>query len=81
MSLDVEQIEHAVLAEIICLHPTHLTRSELALAMGERRERMGNHALEDSIWALKRFGLVRENGEVLEPTLTALRAAEIFQRA
>jgi hypothetical protein len=32
----------------------------------------------DALLALKRSGLVRQNGEVIEPTRAAIRADEIF---
>src|SRR4029077_20820915 len=79
-SLDDERFEHAMLMEIIVLHPTNPTLDELHLALSGSRVELERHTVEDSIWALRRFGLVRENGRILEPTLAALRAAEIIQR-
>ncbi|HEX6688495.1 MAG TPA: hypothetical protein VF085_07500 [Solirubrobacterales bacterium] len=77
-SLDDEQLEHAVLMEIIQLHPANPTLDELHLALSSRVG-LERHAVEDSLWALRRFGLVRENGDVLEPTLAAVHASELFQ--
>jgi hypothetical protein len=78
--LDDEQLEHAVLMEIIELHPTNPTLDELHLALSYSRVELGRHTVEDSLGALGRFGLVRENEKVLEPTLAALHAAEVIQR-
>ncbi len=80
MPLDDEQLEHAILMEIIALHPAHPTRDELHLAMSTALEDSRGHTIDDSLWSLKRFGLVRENGNVLEPTLAAIHAAEVIQR-
>lgn len=79
--LDDEQLEHAVLMEIIDLHPNHPTFDELYLVLSHSRRELRGHAIEDSLWSLRRFGLVRENGKVLEPTLAALHAAEVMRRA
>jgi hypothetical protein len=79
--LDDEQLEHSMLMEIIELHPIHLTCDELHLALSYSREGLKEFAIKDSLWSLRRFGLIRENGKVLEPTLAALRAAEVIQRA
>ncbi len=76
--LDDEQLEHAVLTEIIQLHPANPTLDELHLALNSRVE-LERYAIEDSLLALRRFGLVRENEKVLEPTLAALHASELFQ--
>lgn len=73
-----EQLEHAVLAEIICLHPAHLTSAELVLKMDGARDGE-SVAIGESLQALKRSGLVRLTGDVVEPTFAALRAAELFR--
>jgi hypothetical protein len=76
-----EQVEYEVLAEIICLHPIRLTLSELVLRVAGKWGGSESVAIEDSIQALKRSGLVRQTGDVLEPTYAALRAAELFRWA
>ncbi|HEX6689393.1 MAG TPA: hypothetical protein VF085_12135 [Solirubrobacterales bacterium] len=78
-TLDDGQLEHAVLMEIINLHPNRPTRAELHLAMSNFGGDPSSQAIDDSLWALRRFGLVRENGDVLEPTLAAVHASELFQ--
>jgi hypothetical protein len=62
------------LAEIITLHPTHLTRSELFLKVGAGSEDAG---IADALWSLRCTGLLRQNGKVVEPTLAALHAAQL----
>jgi hypothetical protein len=70
-------VELSLLAEIIVLHPDHLTSEELAVRMDSpRTDRI---AILDALQALRRSGLVRLNGEVVEPTFATLRAATIFQ--
>ena len=72
-------VEQALLSEIIILHPDHLTSEELVLRMEDRPSGTGRVAILDSLQALKRSGLVRLNGEIVEPTYAALRAAVIFE--
>lgn len=73
-------LEQALLSEIVFLHPDHLTSEELVLKMKDGPSDTGRIAVLDSFQALKRSGLVRLNGEVVEPTHAALRAAAIFER-
>jgi hypothetical protein len=72
-------VEHALLSEIITLHPDHLTSEELVVRMEDGPSETGRIAILDSLQALKRSGLVRITGEVVEPTYAALRTAAIFQ--
>jgi hypothetical protein len=81
MSLDDAQLEYSVLAEILSLHPAHLTSSELALKMTDERSGAGEIPTMGALEALKRSGLVRQNGDVVAPTYAAFRAAALFQRA
>ena len=73
------RVERALLSEIIFLHPDHLTSGELVLKMEDGPSGAGRIAILDSFQALKRSGLVRLNGKVVEPTYAALRAAAIFE--
>ena len=73
------RLERALLSEIIFLHPDHLTSEELVLKMEDGPSGTGRIAILDSFQALKRSGLVRLNGKVVEPTYAALRAAAIFE--
>lgn len=79
MSLSQEQFDGALLAEIVCLHPAHLTLAELELRMTADRNDAEGAAVRDSVQALKRSGLVRQNGEIVEPTYAALCAAAAFR--
>jgi hypothetical protein len=72
------QIKQALLSEIITLHPDHLTPTELILWMGGGSSNADRIATLDALQVLKHSGLVRQNGEVVEPTYAALRADEIF---
>jgi hypothetical protein len=78
--LGPEQFEHAVLMEMVALLPAHPTLAELQLAVSGAGEDPETPMVEDSLFHLRRFGLVRENGKVLEPTLAALHATELIQR-
>jgi hypothetical protein len=73
-------VEHALLSEIIVLHPDHLTFEELVVRMEDAPSNTGRVAILDSLQALKRSGLIRLAGEVVEPTYAAIRAAAILQR-
>jgi hypothetical protein len=73
------RIEQSVLSEIIDLHPDHLSKDELILRMEDCPTGTDRIAILDTLQELKRSGLVRFNGEVVEPTFTALRTAEIFE--
>jgi Fe2+ or Zn2+ uptake regulation protein len=73
-------VESAVLSQIVSLHPDHLTTEELVARMEDDASGTGRVEIRDAIAALKRSGLVRITGEVVEPTYAALRAAAIFQR-
>lgn len=69
-------VENAVLLQIVTLHPDHLTRDELVVRMGDDP---GRPAILNSLEGLKRSGLIRFNGQVVEPTYAALRAIEILR--
>ncbi len=75
MSFD-RKVKRGVLEVVIDLDPNHLTPSELVLKMtGERDEsEVIRHAIRD----LKGCGLLRLNGEVVEPTHAALCAFELL---
>lgn len=73
------RVEYALLSEIIILHPSHLTAGELVVRMEDGPGNTDRIAILDALQALKRSGLVRFNGEVVEPTFATLRASAIFQ--
>lgn len=72
-------VEHSLLSEIIVLHPDHLTSEELVVRMEDGPSETDRIAVLDTLQALRRSGLVRLNGKVVEPTFATLRAAAIFQ--
>jgi len=76
--LDDELLEHAVLIEILRLHPAHPTLCELRLTLSNGGVLPESNALEDSLGLLKSFGLVRENAKIIEPTLAALHANKVL---
>lgn len=65
-----------VLLEIVALHPDHLTPDELATRLEDQPDRL---AILDAVDELKRCGLVRATGEVIEPTHPAACMAAILQ--
>jgi hypothetical protein len=73
------QLEIALLMEIISQHPNHMTQDELVTRMEDGPTGTDRIAVLDSLQDLKRSGLVRFSGEVVEPTFAALRAAMIFE--
>jgi hypothetical protein len=75
------QLENGLLMEIVMQHPDHLTQGELVTRMEGWPTGTDRIAILDSLQELKRSGLIRINGEVVEPTFAALRAAVIFEMA
>jgi hypothetical protein len=75
-----EDRESAVLTEVLRLHPTNVTAAELVRLMGT--DPAGSFGEVDSwkraIRELCDYGLLRQEGQVLAPTLTALRFSELF---
>jgi asparagine synthetase A len=71
-------VENAVLLQIVSLHPDHLTSKELVVRMEEDESDTGRVEIVNAIGALKRSGLVRFTGEVVEPTYAAIRAVAIL---
>ncbi|HEY8816272.1 MAG TPA: hypothetical protein VIP57_14350 [Candidatus Dormibacteraeota bacterium] len=71
------RVEQALLSEIIALSD-RLTPEELILWMRGRSSDPDRIEILDALLVLKRSGLVRQNGEVVEPTHAAIRADEIF---
>lgn len=70
------QRENALLKEIVRQH--RMTQEELVTRMENCPPGTDRIAILDSLQELKRSGLVRLNGGVIEPTFAALRAAEVF---
>lgn len=72
------RLENALLMEIVSQHPDRLTREELVTRMEGWPTGADRIAILDSLQELKRSGLIRINGGVVEPTFATLRAAVIF---
>jgi hypothetical protein len=73
------QLENALLTEIISQHPDHLTQEELIMRMEGSPVGTARIAILDTLQELKRSGLIRLNGEVVEPSFAALRAAVVLE--
>jgi hypothetical protein len=73
------RLENSLLLEIVDQDRVHLTQDELVLLKEDRPTGTDRIAILDALQELKRSGLVRVNGEVVEPTFAALRAASIFE--
>jgi hypothetical protein len=73
------RVESVVLLEIVSQHPSHLTSEELVVRLEDGPDGTSRVAILDSLNALKRYGLIRFNGEIVEPTFAAIRAAAILQ--
>ncbi len=73
------QVEQDLLSEIISLDPRHLTLEEWAVKMKGGSSSTDRIAILDPLEDLQSFGLVRLNGDVVEPTYAALCFAEIFK--
>lgn len=72
-------LQHVILLELVTLHPDHLTLDELGARMEDGTSGTDRLDITDSLQELKRSGLIRINGGVIEPTFAALRAAAIFE--
>jgi hypothetical protein len=69
----------SILAEVLEQFPTTLTVEELVRT--QATQRLGDQPAEpweQAITELRRDGLLRLNGEVIEPTLAAIRANELL---
>jgi hypothetical protein len=71
-------VEELVLQEIISVLPARLTVPELLLWLADAQDEPDQSAIHDAIRELKRSGLIRLNGDVLEPTLITIRAADLL---
>lgn len=73
------QVEQDLLSEIISLDPRHLTLEEWVVKMKGRSSDADRTAILDPLDELQSYGLIRLNGDVVEPTYPALCFAEIFE--
>jgi hypothetical protein len=76
-----EGVESAVLRQLLDLHPTQLTLSELRREMGGAPDSFAERdALERAVRELTAAGLLHEGGEFVVPTRAALRFDELLER-
>jgi hypothetical protein len=76
-----EEVESAVLQQLLDLHPTRLTLEELAREFGARCGDFGAHdAVERAVRDLTGVGLLRRGEEFVVPTRAALRFNELLDR-
>jgi hypothetical protein len=76
-----EGVESAVLRQLLDLHPTQLTLSELRREMGSAPDSFAERdALERAVRELTAAGLLHEGGEFVVPTRAALRFDELLER-
>jgi len=73
------RLERALLDEILTHDPNHLTQDELILWVEGGPNDTGRIAILDALQELKRSGVIRLNGDVVEVTFPVLRVAEIFE--
>lgn len=73
------QLEAGLLLEILTLHPDHhLTFEEMILRSTDTENGIGRLEIDFALRELKRFGVIRINGEVLEPTFAAIRISKML---
>ena len=75
-----EDFESAVLRQLLDLHPTRLTVSELNRELGGDRGFAERDALERAIRDLTAVGLLHRSEEFVAPTRAALRFSELLDR-
>jgi DNA-binding HxlR family transcriptional regulator len=76
-----EGFESAVLRQLLDLHPTRLTVSELTRELGGDRGGFAERdALERAIRELTAVGLLHRSEEFVAPTRAALRFSELLDR-
>jgi predicted transcriptional regulator len=76
-----EDVESAVLQQLLDLHPTQVTVEELAREFGTRSNDFATHdAVERAVRDLAGAGLLHRGGEFVVPTRAALRFNELLDR-
>jgi hypothetical protein len=77
---EADRRQGAVLLEVLEKHPITLTLEELVRT--QTIQRLGDEdaeATEHAITELRRVGLLHRNGDVIAPTLAAIRAEELME--
>jgi hypothetical protein len=72
------QLEAGLLERIAALHPDRLTSAELVLLM--ESDRCSRLTVLDALAGLRRSGLTRQSGDVVELTYAALCAHALLTR-
>jgi predicted transcriptional regulator len=76
-----EDVESAVLQQLLDLHPTGLTLDELAREFGAKHSDFATHdAVERAVRDLSAAGLLHKGEEFVVPTRAALRFNELLDR-
>jgi predicted transcriptional regulator len=76
-----EDVELAVLQQLLDLHPTRLTLEELAREFGAKNsDFVANDAVERAVRDLAAAGLLHRGVEFVAPTRAALRFNELLDR-
>jgi hypothetical protein len=76
-----EEVEVAVLRQLLDLHPTRLTLAELTLEFSARGSDFAAHdAVERAVRDLAAAGLLHKGEEFVAPTRAALRFSELLDR-
>jgi hypothetical protein len=75
-----EEVESAVLRQLLDLHPTRLTIAELRRELGDEREFAQRDAVERAVRDLRAAGLLHQGEEFVSPTRAALRLSELLDR-
>jgi hypothetical protein len=74
-----EQVEAAVLGQLLLLHPAQVTLDELIRDVAADPEEFAERdAIERAVRDLARTGLVHRNGEFAIPSRAALRFSELL---
>lgn len=75
-----EEVEAAVLRQLLDLHPTRLTIAELMRELGCNRGFAERDAVERAVRDLTATGLLHRDEEFVAPTRAALRLSELLDR-
>jgi DNA-binding HxlR family transcriptional regulator len=76
-----EDVESVVLRQLLDLHPTQLTLTELVREIGGNRGGFAEHdAIERAVRELAAVGLLHRGDEFVTPTRAALRFSELLDR-
>lgn len=75
-----DQVEAAVLRQLLLLHPAQVTVEELITDVAADPEEFAERdAIERAVRDLSRAGLVHRNGEFAIPSRAALRFSELLE--